>query len=67
VDEYYMLVVNPQDSRCALTAPAMTHMPSVTNMLLVNFVVNIDCGFSLTSKRHNDIVVIDRESTPFGV
>jgi len=62
-----MMVVIPTDSRCALTAPSMTHMPSLTNILLVNFVFNIDCAFSLTGKRHDDIMWSDHQSTQFGV
>jgi hypothetical protein len=63
VNECYMMVVIPTDLRCALTTPSMTRMPSLTDILLVNFVFNIDCAFSLTYKRHDDIMLIDRQST----
>jgi hypothetical protein len=67
VDECCMMVVIPTDSRCVLTTPSMTRMPSLTNILLVNFVFNIDCVLSLNCRRHDDIMVIDCQSTWFGV
>ena len=67
VDECYMMVVIPTDSRYALTIPSTTCMPSLTNILLVNFVFTIDCASSLRCRRHDDIMLIDRQSTWFGV
>jgi hypothetical protein len=62
-----MMVVSPTDSRGVWTAPAMTRMPSVTNILLLNFVFNFNPAFELTGKRCNDIMLIDCQSTWFGV
>jgi hypothetical protein len=62
-----MMVVILTDSRCALTAPSMICMPSLTYILLVYFVFNIDCMFSLTCKRHEDIMLINGQSIRFGV
>ena len=67
VDECYMMVVIPTDLGYALTIPSMTRMPSLTNILLVNFVFNIDCAFSLRCRRNDNIMLIDRQSTWFGV
>jgi len=67
VDECYMMVVIPTNSRCALTIPSMTRMPLLINILLVNFVFNIDCAFSLRCRRNDDIMLINRQSTWFGV
>jgi len=55
------------DSRCALTAPPLTGTPSLTQILLVNFVSNLDCTFSLICKRQDDIRLINRQSTRFVV
>jgi hypothetical protein len=67
VDECYMMVVIPPDSGCASTAPSMTSMPSLTDILLVHIAFNIDCVFALTCKRHDDIMLIDSQSTQCGV
>jgi hypothetical protein len=41
MDKYNMILVIPSDSRCTLTAPSMIWMPSLTHILLVNFVFNL--------------------------
>jgi hypothetical protein len=60
-----MMVLIPTDSHCPLTAPSMACMPSLTYILLVNFVFNLDCAFSLTLIRHGDSMLINRQSTWF--
>jgi len=67
MDECDMMVGVHTDSRCVLTAPPLTGRPSLTQILLVNFVSNLDCAFSRISKRQNDIRLINRQSTRFGV
>jgi len=61
-----MVVIHP-DSCCAMTAPSMTHMSSLSENLLVNFILRLDCAFSLIRKRQDDIVLISCQSTLFGV
>ena len=67
MDECNMMVVILKDSRCALTATFMPHMPSLTQILLVNFVCSLECTFSLIWKRQDDNWVINRQSTRFSV
>jgi len=67
MDECNMMVGILTDSHCALTAPAPTGTPSLTQILLVNFVSNLDCAFSLICKRQDDIRLINRQSTRFEV
>jgi len=67
MDDYEMMVVIHTHSCCALIAPSMTHMPSLTHILLVNFVSNLDCAFLLICKRQDDIRLINRQSTLFRV
>jgi hypothetical protein len=67
LDECYVMVVIPTDSRYALRIPSMTCMPSLTDILLLNLVFNIDCTFSLRCKRHDVIMLINRQSSRFGV
>jgi len=62
-----MMVVIHTDSRCALTAPSMTGTPSLTEIVLVNFVTNLDCALSIICKRQDNIRLINRQSTQFGV
>jgi len=62
-----MMVGIHTDSRRALTAAPLTGMPSVTQILLVTFVSNLDCAFSLICKRQDNIRLINRQSTRFGV
>jgi len=67
MNESNMVVGIHTDSRCALTAPSLTGTPSLTQMLLVNFVSNVDCAFSLICKRQDDIGLINCQSSQFGV
>jgi hypothetical protein len=67
MDECNMMVVIYTDSRCAMTAPSMTCMSSLSETLLVNFIFSLDCAFSLIRKRRDDIVLISCQSTLFGV
>jgi len=62
-----MMVVIYPDSRRAMTALSMTHMSSLSETLVVNFIFSLDCAFSLIRKRQNDIVLISCQSTWFGV
>ena len=62
-----MMVVIHTDSRFAMTAPSMTCMSSLREILLVNFMFCLDCVFSLIRKRQDDIVLISCQSTFFGV
>jgi len=62
-----MMVGIHTDWRCALTAPLLTGMLSLTKILLVNFVSNLDCAISLICKRQDDIRLINHQSTQFGV
>jgi len=62
-----MMVGIHTDLRCTLTAPPLTGTPSLTQILLVNVVSNLDCAFSLICKRQDNIRLINRESTWFGV
>jgi len=62
-----MMVVIHTDSRCAWTAPSMIGMPSRTGIWLVNVVSNLDGTLSLICTRRDDIWLINRQSTQFGV
>jgi len=62
-----MMVGIHRDARCALTASSLTGTPSLTQILLVNFVSNLDCAFSLICNRQDDIGLINRQSSQFGV
>jgi hypothetical protein len=65
--ECNMMEVIHTDLRCAMTAPSMTCMSSLSETLLVNFIFSLDCAFSLIRKRQDDIVLISCQSTLFGV
>jgi hypothetical protein len=67
MDECNMMVVIHTDSRCAMTAPSMTRMSSLSETLLVNFILSLNCAFSLIHKRQDDIALINCQSTRFGV
>jgi len=67
MDECNMMVVIHTDSRCAMTAPSMTCMSSLSETLLVNFIFSLDCAFSLIRKRQDDIVLNSCQSTFFGI
>jgi len=62
-----MMVGIHTDLRCTLTAPSLTGTPSLTRILLVNFVSNLDCAFSLICQRQDDIGLINGQSSQFGV
>ena len=62
-----MTTVIHTDSCYTLTAHSMTHMTSQAQMLLVNFVSNSDFGFSLNGNRQDNIKLVNRQSTRFGV
>jgi hypothetical protein len=67
IDECNWMVVIHTDSRSALTAPCMTGTLSLSQTLLVNSVSDLHCVFSLICKTQDDIMLIDRQSTRFGV
>jgi hypothetical protein len=67
MDECNMMVVIHTDSRCAMTAPSMTCMSSLSETLLGNVIFSLDCAFSLIRKRQDDIVLISCQPTLFGV
>jgi len=67
MDECNIMVVIHTDSRCAMTAPSMSSMSSLSEPVLVNFIFSLDCAFSLIRKRKDDIVLISCRSTLFGV
>jgi len=62
-----MVVGIHTDLRCALTAPSLTDMASLTQILLVHFVSNSDCVYSLICKRQDDIRLINRQSSQFAL
>jgi len=66
MDESNMMVVMHTDLCRALTTPSMTCMPALTQILLVNFVSNLNYVFSLICKRQDNIM-INCQSTHFGV
>jgi len=61
------MVVIHTDSHCAMTAPSMTRMSSLSETLLVNLIFSLDCALSLIHTRQDDIVLISSQSTLFGV
>jgi len=67
MDECNMMVGIHTDSHCALTAAPLAGTPSLTQILLVDFVSHLDCAFSLICERQDDIMLINRQSTQFGV
>jgi len=62
-----MTVVTHTGSYCALTAPSMTHMTSLTLKLLLNFVTNLVFAFALNSNRKDDNRLIGHLVAWFGV
>jgi hypothetical protein len=67
IDECNRMVVIHTDSHTALTAPSMTGMLSLSQILLVNCVSDLHCVFSLVCERQDDIMLIEHQSTRFGV
>jgi len=61
-----MVDIHP-DSCCTMTAPSMTRMSSLSETLLVNGILSLDCAFSLIRKSQDDIVLISCQSAWFGV
>jgi hypothetical protein len=61
-----MMLVIHADLRRPLTAPYITHMPSLSETLLVNVIASLDCSFSLISQTHDDIPLISCQSARFG-
>jgi hypothetical protein len=61
-----MVVIHP-DLRCALTHPSMTCMASLTEILFKLFMSHFDCAYSIICKRLDNIMLISRQSTRFGV
>jgi len=55
-----MMAVMHTGSYCALTAPSMTRMTSLTYKLLVNFVTYLVFTFALNSNRKDDNRLIGR-------
>jgi hypothetical protein len=55
MDEYGMMVVVQIDSSCTLIALPMTHMTSVTKILVAHFITNIGFALSLNSHLQNKI------------
>jgi hypothetical protein len=66
IDKCNVMVVIHTDSRSALTAPSMPHMSSLSETFLVNFIFSLYWVFSLICKQHDDIVLINCQSTWFG-
>jgi hypothetical protein len=54
-----MMVVIHTDLRWALTAPSMTRMPSLSEILFVNFISSLYCALSLIYNWLDDIRVIN--------
>src|SRR5882757_3020405 len=67
MNEWNMMVVIHPDWRCEMTAPSMTHISSLSETLLVNFIFSLYGANSLIHKRQNHIVLISCQSTWFGV
>ena len=67
MDECNTMVVIHTDLHCAMTAPSMARMSSLSETLLVNFIFSLDCAFSLILKRQDVIVLISCQSTWFRV
>jgi len=61
--ECSMMVVIHLGLHCALTAPSMSSMTSLTYILRVNFVTNLDIAFSLNYNWQDDIEFIGSQST----
>jgi len=66
MDEYGMTVVVQIDSSCALTALSMTHMKSLTKILLAHFVTNIAFNLSLNSRLQKETERVGHLTAKFG-
>ena len=67
MDKGNMMVVIHTDLCYALTAPSMTWMTLLSQILLLHFVSNLHCAFSLSHARQVDISQINPQQTQFGV
>jgi hypothetical protein len=67
MDECNIMVVIHTDLRCAMTAPSMTHMSSLSETLLVYCIFSLDCALSHIRKRQDAIFWISCLATVFGV
>jgi hypothetical protein len=61
------MVVIHTDSDCTMTVPSLTRMSSLSETLLVNFIICLDCVLSLIRKWQDYIVLMSCQSTWFGV
>jgi hypothetical protein len=64
--ECTMTVIIQTDSYQALTAPSIIHMTSLTWILLVNFVTNLVCAFSLNRNHKGALEFIGHHAAKFG-
>jgi len=62
-----MMVDIHTDSRCAMAAPSMTPMSSLSETWLVNFIFSLDFTFLRLRRRQDDIALINSQSSWFGV
>jgi hypothetical protein len=65
MDEFGMTVVIQIDSSCALTAPSMTHMTSLTYILLPHFVTNIAFALSVNTQLQKETEYFGRLTVRF--
>jgi hypothetical protein len=65
MDEYGMMVVVQINSSCTLTALPMTHMTSLTKILVAHFVTNIAFALSLNRNLQNKIECDGRHTARF--
>jgi len=66
MDEFSMMVVVQINSSCTLTAPSMTRMTSLTQILLAHFVTNIAFALSLHSHLQKETAHFGRLKVLFG-
>jgi hypothetical protein len=67
MDEYGMTVVVQINLACELTALTLTHMTSLTEILLPHFITNIALALSLNSHLQNKIERDGRLTARFGL
>jgi hypothetical protein len=58
MDECKMMVVIYTDLHYTLTTPSLTGMPSLAQIVLANFVLNLDSVLSLICQRQNHITLM---------
>jgi hypothetical protein len=66
MDECTMTVVIQTDSYRALTDPSLTRMTLLTQILLVNLVINYICAFPLNRNRTGAMPLIGRHAAQCG-